>query len=95
MNNGIEEQYISLLTLAKQALIFYGNSWNYQDKISNPSQIAFDDYGSQARFALNQIAQLELMQNTMALEYVNETMKLAETENPEDIEKILNQFKQI
>ena len=82
------EQYQSLLLLAKQALMFYANSWNYQDKISNPSPIAFDDYGSQARFVLQQMQQLELMQANMINDFNNIKFEEPLT-NIEDITQII------
>lgn len=80
-NNDIYESTISLL---KQALLFYSNPNNY---IGDSSPMAFDK-GFQAKYALQQITQLEIMQATMAIDYSN--LKIEEPlTNIEDITQII------
>jgi len=76
--------YESTILLLKQALLFYSNPNNYN---GNSSPIAFDK-GFQAKYALQQITQLEIMQATMAIDYSN--LKIEEPlTNLEDIAQII------
>ena len=87
MNN--EEQYQSLLTLAKQALMFYANENNYTFGMvaGNFSQIELDK-GFQAKFALQQMEQLEQLNFTMISDF--STIKFEEPiTNIEEITKLI------
>jgi len=72
--NSIEE-YQNLVSLLEQALKFYANKQNYVSNTSSNSLIASDDYGSQARFALRKIEEL----NNINTQMENDFIKLSES----------------
>ena len=86
--NVIELQ--NAIELLKQALYFYADEKNYEQK-HNVNQQLFSmiemDSGSQARFALEKIESFEKMSKTMEEEFVKE---LSESiEKNEDVNKVL------
>ena len=90
MNN--IEDYQNLVELLKQVLLFYGNESNYPKTICitgddnmkigiNLSQIEIDK-GSQARFVINKIDEINAINQKMLDDYVNISEKmLSNTEN--------------
>ena len=90
MNN--IEDYQNLVELLKQALLFYGNENNYPKTIcitgddntnigNGLSRIEIDK-GSQARFALTKIDEINTINQKMLDDYVNISEKmLSNTEN--------------
>ena len=67
MVNSIEE-YQNLIELLKKALEFYANADNYHGTMGNTAMIDLDE-GSQARFALNKIVELEEINQNILDEY--------------------------
>jgi len=72
MNN--LQDYENLIELLKQALLFYANENNYEKtKFSelkgNISAIDIDEYGSQARFALNKIKEIREINDKIMKDY--------------------------
>lgn len=57
MNNINDNQ--NIVNLLKEALKFYADKNNYFSATDKPSNIYLDEYGSQARFALNKATELE------------------------------------
>lgn len=79
--------------LFKQALKFYANKSNYDkvhfnDERGNVSNIDFDEYGSQARFALEQADRIDKLNEKFEKEYNAEIDAL---QNMSD-EELLNTF---
>jgi hypothetical protein len=73
MMNNIQD-YENLIELLKQALLFYANENNYEKtKFSelkgNISAIDMDEYGSQARFALNKIKETREINEKLLNDY--------------------------
>ena len=66
------EDYQNLIELLKQALLFYADEKNYIGDIYRNSNIAVDQ-GSQARFALEKINEIENAYNDLD-EYINKTI---------------------
>jgi hypothetical protein len=66
--NNIEE-YQNLVELLKQALRFYADKSTYGQYMGTPSSIAMDEYGSQARFALEQAEKLEKINQKIHEDY--------------------------
>ena len=71
MNN--IDDYKNLVELLKQALLFYAEKTNYTVDIYRLSNIAVN-YGSQARFALDKINEIENTYNNLD-DYVEKTIK--------------------
>jgi len=91
------EELRSKIELMKQALLFYGNKENYIEhkKYEEPSLIQADN-GSQARFALKQLDNLDEMNEEMGQEYMEFFKKEANKSNtPENIMKLINEIKNI
>lgn len=88
------EQYENLIALLKKALEFYADQRNYDGPMGTISSISSDEYGSQARFALEQIKKLEALN----LEAENDFLKNAEALTEEKREEMINNieiFKQL
>ena len=68
------EQYENLITLLKQALEFYSNENNYKENFNGkniePSLMIIDN-GSQARFALKKIEELDVLNQDIENDYKN------------------------
>ena len=86
--NSIED-YQNLVELLKQALLFYAEKSNYIGDIYRNSNIAIDN-GSQARFALEKIKELEEVYNKIQTDYTEEINKYVTLE---DVGKLFNEFK--
>jgi len=73
MNNSVDiENYQKLITLMEQALMFYGNEQNYlNEKKGNKPLIVLDAYGSQARYALDQIKKLKEIYSELNKDFEN------------------------
>lgn len=82
MMNSVEE-YQNLVELLKQALLFYADKSNYVSDIGFKPYVELDDYGSQARFALKRIEELDDIYGKMEIDNI----KLIENEefNVEDL----------
>jgi len=85
MNN--IEDYQNLVELLKMALEFYGNAENYKTERGVFNIINIDG-GSQARFALDKIKELEKTYVDMKTEYVDVGNK-----TPEEIFNIIDKLK--
>jgi len=59
MNDIDIDSYRSLVELLKKALEFYADKNTYSGFMGNASSIDLDDQGSQARFALDKIREVE------------------------------------
>lgn len=77
------EEYQNLVSLLKQALLFYADKKNYNnDEFKSPKIII--DNGSQAEFALNKINELE----QMYLDTMKEYKSISEQEALEEFKNI-------
>jgi hypothetical protein len=76
-----------MIELLKQALLFYGDKSNYNTQNGSVvANIANDDYGSQARFVLQQLADQQKAEDEMNIDWTN--FKEPDT-NLEDITQII------
>lgn len=90
-----DEQYENLIELLKQALLFYADKENYLFYKKKDAPIALDE-GSQARFALEKINEIMESNDKMKAIYMEDMRDAFENnENPENILKIIEQFKNI
>lgn len=93
--NNIEE-YQNLVGLLKKALEFYANTNNYKSDVDNAAMIDLDEYGSQARFALKKIQEVEKMQKELEQQFVNDVTKAIENnEGTNGAQKIIEDFKNL
>jgi hypothetical protein len=108
MNN--IEDYQNLVELLKQALLFYSNENNYPKTIcitgddntkieNNLSQIEIDK-GSQARFALSKINEINIINQKMLDDYVNISEKMLNNvndniENNVEVQELLKSIKEL
>lgn len=93
--NSVEE-YQNLVELLKTALNFYANPSNYNGAMGTIAPIASDEYGSQARFALEKVSELENLSKTVEDEFVKNIVN--SIENGDDIDivrEIILDFKKI
>lgn len=86
------EELRSKIELMKQALLFYGNKENYLFFKNKDAPVALDE-GTQARFALKQLEDLDEMNEEMGQEYMEFFKKEAKT--PENIMKLINEIKNV
>jgi len=63
------EEYQNLVALLKTTLEFYADDTNYAEYMGNPATIALDAYGSQARFALSKIKEVETQSQKLLEDY--------------------------
>lgn len=98
MKKNIEE-YQSLVELLKQALKFYANPSNYIGAMGTIAPIDSDEHGSQARFALEKIEELEKINKNIENDYdriVNNVLKSFENNQDNlDSQKIINSIKDL
>jgi len=89
-----EDIYANQNALLKEALKFYANKNNYISGMCNQTQISVDDYGSQARFALKQLDDVEIINQKIEEEYISEIIGSISTvdENPINL---INVYKNI
>lgn len=85
-NNGCDYNQLILL---KQALEFYANERNYIE-INSVTPIKLDEYGSQARFALELIKKLEKSEDEINNEYLK---CLKNIHDVDDVKNIINELK--
>ena len=90
------EEYQSLVELLKQALRFYANKSTYGHYMGNPSSIDLDEWGSQARFALEQAekiekANLQIQEDYNKLVVDSEELESNGETNPIDLIKYFNE----
>lgn len=85
------EEYQNIVSLLKQALLFYADEKNYTDRGNDrPILTRIEmDKGSQAKFALDKINELE----KMYLNTINEYKNISEFEALEDFKKISEENK--
>ena len=89
------EELRSKIELMKQALLFYGNKENYLFFKNKDAPVALDE-GTQARFALKQLEDLDEMNEEMGKEYMEFLKKESnEAKTPESIMKLINEIKNI
>ena len=93
------EEYQNLTSILKQALEFYANAENYDAKhpVNNVlfSQIEMD-CGAQAKFALGKIQEIENSHKDLESEFVkNMSTGISEGESVENLQKIIEEFKNI
>lgn len=89
------EELRSKIELMKQALLFYGNKENYLFFKNKDAPVALDE-GTQARFVLKQLEDLDEMNEEMGKEYMEFFKKEAnEAKTPENIMKLINEIKNI
>jgi hypothetical protein len=93
MTNDIN-QYKNVLELLKQALLFYANENNYKYN-EGSSPIDLDEYGFQARFALEQLKKLEELEKNLENDYENITNTINENNNQEELLKTIENLKNI
>lgn len=93
MNN--IDDYKNLIEVLKQALIFYANKNNYFTEKNAPiTMIDLDEHGSQARFALSKIVEIEELYKKMNDEYIeNINQEFDEKMTNEDFLKVLEKVK--
>ena len=89
----------NLIELLRQALLFYANKENYDDKkdegYEQPSLIEIDE-GSQARFALAKIREFSETNEKLEADYMkNMNEAIEKGESPENVLKIIEGFKKI
>jgi len=68
MKNNID-QLLNVIELMKKGLEFYSNSRNYDGPMGTIAPIADDEYGSQARFVLEQLKTIENINHEMEKDY--------------------------
>lgn len=88
------EQYENLVALLKKALEFYADKRNYNSVMGTIAPIDSDEQGSQARFALKKIEELEEINKNIE----DELLKKYGSSTDDDIDytnftEIINQFK--
>ena len=93
--NSIEE-YQNLVNLLKTTLEFYADQRNYAGYMGNPASIDLDEHGSQARFVLAKVKELEELNQKMQDDYDKlmldaETMESDGETNPIDLINIFIQ----
>lgn len=81
-------EYDNLIRLLKIALEFYADKNNYLDNPDNPSNIVFDDFGSQARFATQKIE--EFYQNIKTIEEEFQAYYINDKNEEVDINEIFD-----
>lgn len=104
MNKLTVDEYKNLISLLKQALLFYGDKENYTDRGKHKpilTRIEIDE-GSQARFALDKIKELEELYLNTVEEFKNiseleafEEFKNIKGNNEESWDDLLKQIKNI
>ena len=98
--NNIEENK-NIIELLKHALQFYANKKNYEktnyfESKGNVSFVDLDEYGSQARFALDKIEVFDKMNNEMREDFTKTMMNFVESdESQENMLKIIEEFKKL
>jgi hypothetical protein len=91
MNN---EQYENLIALLKKALEFYGDKENYLFYSHKDAPIALDE-GSQARFALDKIKELQKLNDEMLEDYAKNAEAMTNEMSDDEIMKAIEKLKQI
>jgi hypothetical protein len=92
-----KEQYENLIELLKQALKFYADSGNYDGAMGTIAPIASDEYGSQARFALQKVQETLDADKKLQEDYnrvINDTINAIEN-NPIDVSDMIKTIKDI
>jgi len=79
MNNINDSQ--NIVNLLKEALKFYADKNNYFSATDKPSNIYLDEYGSQARFALNKATELEELIKKSEDEYLKNIANVIDQNN--------------
>lgn len=88
------EKYLNIIELLKQALLFYADKENYLFYKDKDALIALDE-GSQARFALKQIEELDEINEKIKSDYNDLINDVQEEESPENIMDLINKIKDI
>jgi len=87
------EEYLNLIELLKQALMFYGDKENYLFYKNKDAPIALDE-GSQAKFALEKIALFQDDRDEQEKEFVKNMISAIEADvNPEIIMGLISTYK--
>lgn len=98
------DEYKNLISLLEQALLFYADKENYTDNGNDKSILTKIeiDKGSQARFALDKMKELEEMYLNTVEEYKNiselevfEEFKNISGNNEESLQEMINNIKNI
>lgn len=88
------EKYLNIIELLKQALLFYANKENYLSYEDKNTLIMLDK-GSQARFALKQIEELDEINEKIKYDYNDLINDVKKEESPENIVNLINKIKDI
>lgn len=88
------EQYENLVALLKKALEFYANQSNYYSGNEFKLSLILKDDGSQARFALKKIEELEEINKNIEDELLKKYGSSTDDDfDSHDFSKIINEFK--
>jgi len=90
MNN--DEKYLNIIELLKQALSFYADEQNYLFFKDKDALIALDE-GSQARFALKQIEELDEINEKIKSDYKDIINDAKSGDKPENVIKHISKIK--
>jgi hypothetical protein len=93
--NSIEE-YQNLVNLLKTTLEFYADERNYAGYMGNPASIDLDEHGSQARFVLAKVKELEELNQKMQDDYDRITAgyeQLQASDDVADIKELMKTYK--
>jgi hypothetical protein len=99
MNN--IEDYQNMFILLKQTLAFYADELNYKSVLGSPIAVDLDKHGSQARFALSKIKELEEINQKILDDYSKMSDKMVDSiedsfeNNDLGVEDIIDTFKKI
>ena len=88
------EQYENLVELLKQALKFYANPSNYNGAMGTIAPIDSDEYGSQARFALSKIDEINQINKKLENDLINSIDDVS-NESTENMMNIIKLYKNI
>jgi cytochrome c peroxidase len=89
--NNIEE-YQNLIGLMKKALEFYADPKNYEGECEDNTPIVADELGSQARFVLEKLEQLENLNKVMEDEYTKDVTDKDVLNAIEEFKKTVENF---
>jgi len=84
------EQYENLIALLKQALEFYADKSNYLVKSKSPDSDIRMDNGSQARFALSKIEEIDGLNQDIENDYQNMSDSVINEADSDFLKKIAN-----
>lgn len=94
MNSG---DYQNLIVLLKQALEFYANEKNYyfdETNYGDKSMVVIDN-GTQARFALEKIEEMNQFYEGINTEYLDDLKKKVDDIKDDDIEGLMDTMKEL